>query len=70
MVKRVAANKVRQYLGRIMNEVALKSDEYIVDRDGEPLVAIIPVERYLSMKRQKEEFFRRYEELQREIKRG
>jgi len=37
----VSATKVRQNLGHVMNEVALKSDEYIVERAGKPLVAVI-----------------------------
>lgn len=64
MLKKVSAIKVRQNLGQVMNEVALKSDEYIVERAGKPLVAIIPIEKYLSMKRERDEFFRMYEALQ------
>ena len=41
MIKMVSATKVRQNLGHVMNEVALKSDEYIVERAGKPLVAVI-----------------------------
>jgi prevent-host-death family protein len=70
MLKKVSAIKVRQNLGQVMNEVALKSDEYIVERAGKPLVAIIPVEKYLSMKRNRDEFFRMYEELQGEASGG
>ncbi len=64
MLKKVSAIKVRQNLGQVMNEVALKDDEYIVERAGKPLVAIIPVEKYLSMKRNRDEFFLIYDQLQ------
>jgi len=64
MLKIVSAIKVRQNLGLVMNEVALKSDEYIVERAGKPLVAIIPIEKYLSMKNGREEFFRLYDSFQ------
>ncbi len=47
-----------------MNEVSLKSDEYIVERSGKPLVAIIPIEKYLNMKNSREEFFRLYGSIQ------
>ncbi len=67
MLKRVSAIKVRQNLGEVMNEVVMKSDEYIVERAGKPLVAIIPVEKYLSMKKEREEFFRMYDELKAEV---
>jgi prevent-host-death family protein len=67
MLKTVSALKVRQNLGEIMNEVALRDDEYIVERAGKPLVAIIPVEKYLSMKRERDEFFRMYDAMQAEV---
>ena len=66
MLKTVSAIKARQNLGQVMNEVALKDDEYIVERAGKPLVAIIPVEKYLSMKRERDEFFRMYDAMQAE----
>jgi prevent-host-death family protein len=46
MVKRVPALKARQNLGQVMNEVALRGDDYIVERAGKPLVAIISMDRY------------------------
>lgn len=64
MLKTVSAIKVRQNLGQVMNEVSLKSDEYIVERAGKPLVAIIPIEKYLNMKSDREEFFRMYDAIQ------
>lgn len=67
MLKTVSAVKVRQNLGEVMNEVALRDDEYIVERAGKPLVAIIPVEKYLSMKRERDEFFRMYDAMQAEV---
>jgi prevent-host-death family protein len=64
MLKTVSAIKVRQNLGQLMNEVSIKADEYIVERSGKPLVAIIPIEKYLNMKGKREEFFRLYGSLQ------
>jgi prevent-host-death family protein len=70
MLKKVSAIKVRQNLGQVMNEVALKSDEYIVERAGKPLVAIIPIEKYLNMKKDRDEFFHMYEVMQAAAARG
>ena len=64
MLKTVSAIKVRQNLGQVMNEVFLKDDEYIVERSGKPLVAIIPIEKYLTMKNNRQEFFKMYDSLQ------
>lgn len=66
MLKRISAIKVRQNLGQVMNEVALKEDEYIVERAGKPLVAIIPIDRYQRLQNEREEFFRMVEEIQNE----
>lgn len=58
MQKTISAIKVRQNLGQVMNEVALKADEYIVERAGKPLVAIIPIGRYQNLKQEREVFLR------------
>ena len=39
-LKVVAALKARQIFGTIMNAVSFGSDQYIVERKGEPVVAI------------------------------
>lgn len=70
MLKRITAIKVRQNLGQVMNEVALKEDEYIVERAGKPLVAIIPIEEYRRMKQEKDEFFQMVEEMQKAARPG
>ena len=44
--KTISAMKVRQNLGRIMNEVSLRDEDYVVERAGKPLVAIVPFEQY------------------------
>jgi prevent-host-death family protein len=64
MLKTVSAIKVRQNLWQLMNEVSIKSDEYIVERSGKPLVAIISIEKYLNMKEKREDFFRLYSSIQ------
>jgi prevent-host-death family protein len=50
MVKKISALKARQNLGRIMDEVALGGDDYIVERSGRPLVAIVRIEKYQQIK--------------------
>lgn len=64
MLKTVSAIKARQNLGQVMNEIYLKDDEYIVERSGKPMVAIIPIEKYLSMTGKRKEFFNLYDSLQ------
>ena len=43
MLKTISAMKARKNLGQIMNEVSIRSDSYIIERNGKPLVAIVPV---------------------------
>lgn len=70
MLKTISAIKVRQNLGQVMNEVALKDDEYIIERAGKPLVAIIPIEQYQSMKKERKEFFQMVGEIQKGTKKA
>ncbi len=40
-----------------MNEVSIKGDDYVVERAGKPLVAIIPIEKYLRFQKDLDEFY-------------
>ena len=57
MQKTISALKARQNLGQVMNEVSLRSDDYIVERAGKPLVAIISIEKYQQLQMDLDEFF-------------
>jgi len=70
MLKKISAIKARQNLGQVMNEVALKEDEYIVERAGKPLVAIIPIDQYKRLLGEREDFFRMVDEIQKEAVRS
>jgi hypothetical protein len=38
VLRKISALKARQNLGQVMNEVALRGDDYIIERAGRPLV--------------------------------
>ncbi len=57
MYKTISALKARQNLGQVMNEVAIKGDDYVIERAGKPLVAVIPIEKYQSLQQEMGEFF-------------
>ena len=40
-----------------MNEVALRGDDYIIERAGKPLVAMIPIEKYRKLQKDLDEFY-------------
>lgn len=55
MLKKISAMKARQNLGQIMNEVAIRGDDYIIERAGKPLVAIIDMDKYQRLQEEREE---------------
>jgi len=44
MVKRIPALQLRHELGNVLNSVHLLGEEYIVERNGKPLAALVPVD--------------------------
>lgn len=55
MIKKLPALKARQNLGQVMNEVAIKGDDYIIERAGKPLVAIISIDKYQTIQQDRKE---------------
>lgn len=56
-LKVVTALRARQIFGTIMNAVSFRNDQYIVERKGMPMVAIIPVKRLEQMDKARQRFF-------------
>jgi prevent-host-death family protein len=44
MVQRISAQAARQQLGQVMDRVRRTGDTIIVERDGRPMVAIVPLQ--------------------------
>ena len=57
MRKRVNAVKARRSLGQILEEVYYRGDQYIIERSGKPMAAVVPVEQYDQWRREREAFF-------------
>ena len=49
MTERISTLEVRQRLGDILNRVALRNDQFIIERKA--LAAVVPVERLEQMRR-------------------
>jgi prevent-host-death family protein len=43
MVKRVNALKARKNLGQVLEEVYYRGDQYVIERAGRPMAALVPV---------------------------
>lgn len=51
MNERISTLEVRQRLGDLLNRVALRHDEFIIERKGRPLAALVSLERLEQMRR-------------------
>ena len=51
MTDKVSTIDVRQRIGDMLNRVALRHDEFIIERKGKALAALVPVERLEQMRR-------------------
>jgi len=51
MTEKVSTIDVRQRIGDLLNRVALRHDEFGIERKGKPLAALVPIERLEQMRR-------------------
>lgn len=42
---------VRRHLGDILNRVAIRHDEYVIERKGQPMAAMVPMGKFEAMQR-------------------
>jgi prevent-host-death family protein len=49
VTERISTLQIRQRLGDILNRVALRNDQFIIERKGKPLAAMVPVSRLEQM---------------------
>lgn len=57
MLKKISTLEIRQNLGEILNRVNLRDDQYIIERKGRPLAAVVPIWQLEKWQREKEAFF-------------
>ena len=51
MTEKVSTMDVRARIGDMLNRVALRHDEFVIERKGKPLAALVPIERLEQMRR-------------------
>lgn len=49
MIETISTLEMRQRLGDLLNRVALRHDQFVIERKGKPLAAMVPVERLEQM---------------------
>ncbi len=63
MLKKISAQKARQRFGELMDEVRLRGDRYIVERGNRPMVAVIPVEEYVTWEKIRERLYEKIRQI-------
>ena len=57
MTKRVNALKARRNLGQLLEEVYYKGDQYVIERAGRPMAAVVPVWQLEVWQKRRQRFF-------------
>ena len=57
MDKSIGIAEARTSLREIVDRVQLKGDSYIINRNGKPAAAVVPVQVYENWKRERKAFF-------------
>ncbi len=57
MEKTIGAFEARRKFGKFLQDVASRGDKIIVERHGEPVAAVVPIELYNQWKRERQRFF-------------
>lgn len=63
MVKKMNALKARKNLGQLLEEVYYKGDQYVIERAGRPMAAVVPVWQLQERQKRREHFFGMIEEV-------
>ena len=64
MKRRLTAVEARKHLGEILEGVFYRGDEVVIERAGKPMAVILPMFRYESIERNRDELWGMIEEMQ------
>jgi len=57
MEKSIGAFEIRRKFGKVLQEVIATGDRFVIERHGEPVAAVVPINVYNQWKRARSEFF-------------
>ena len=57
MLKTISALKARKNLGELLEEVYYRGDQYIIERAGKPMAAVVPLAQLEAWQARREAFF-------------
>lgn len=64
MEKSVGALEIRRNLGKVLRDIHAHGDTYIVERHGEVVAAVVPMQVYEQWKQSRSRFFARLQRAQ------
>jgi prevent-host-death family protein len=67
MQKKVTDDYARNNLGEVMDDVSLRGDNVVIEREGEPVAAVIPMALYENLHARREEFWRQVEAIRERV---
>jgi prevent-host-death family protein len=57
MLKTISALKARKNLGELLEEVYYRGDQYIIERAGKPMAAVVPLTQLQAWQERRDAFF-------------
>jgi len=57
MIRKMNALKARKNLGQLLEEVYYRGDQYVIERAGRPMAAVVPVWQLQEWEKRRERFF-------------
>ena len=57
MEKTISALDARRRLGELLEEVYYKGNQFIVERAGKPMAAVVPIKHYRQWRKKRDELF-------------
>lgn len=57
MTKTTTAIKARQNLGQLLEEAYYRGDEFVIERAGKPMAALIPIQEFERIQEEREKAF-------------
>jgi prevent-host-death family protein len=57
VIKKITAMNARKNLGEVLEEVYYKGDQYVIERAGKPMAAIVPLAQLEAWQAQRDQFF-------------
>lgn len=63
MERTIGAFEVRRQFGKMLSDIQVRGDRYVVERHGEPVAVVVSIAVYRQWKQSREAFFDQMEEV-------